>query len=348
MDSVNAIIDSTLQSWTQLFKFVSSTYKLDYDDLVSKWVAHIDFKSEFNVKTTGFNVKPVEVKQVESKNVEVIEEKCLVVQKNKKVCGKSVKSDGMCSLHLKTKSSKKEVESDNEQEHIKEPEVVESKKSKSKKEAEPEVVETPVKKTKKEPETEVVEPKKLKSKKEAEPEVVETKKSKSKKEAEPEVVENKKSKSKKEAEPEVVETPVKKTKKEPEPEVVEPKKLKSKKEAEPVVENKKSKDEPRKLQLKKYNDNMWLHEETSFVFSKEDKMVVGKLINNKVVDLTGEDIELCNKWKFKYIEPKKIINNQDKPNGESDNEDSDLEDSDVSSSEEEDEEESEEEGSDSE
>jgi len=114
---------------------------------------------------------------------------------------------------------------------------------------------------------------------------------------------------------------VKKSKKTVQPEVVESK-------------TKKSKDEPRKLSLKKYNDNMYIHDETQFIFNKEDKMVVGKLAGSKIVDLTLEDIELCNKWKFKYVEPKKIINAQTKPGGESDDEDnSELEDSDISSSE---------------
>ena len=315
MESVNSIVEATLQSWDQIFKFMSTTYKLDYNDVVNKWVSHINYKCEFNIKSDVFKVvedvapkvskpKSVGTPSDASKNEEVVAvDKCKVVQKNGKVCGKSIKSDGVCALHLKTKPVKSEPEVEAKEV---EPEV---KKSKTKKvvdpepEAEPEVKKSKTKK--------VVDPEPV-----AEPEV---KKSKTKKVAEPEPVaepeaEVKKSKSKKEVEPEPV--------------------------AEPEVKKSKSKEEPRKLQLKKYNDNMYLHEETNFVFNKEDKMVVGKLNNNKVVDLSSEDIELCNKWKFKYIEPKKI-NKVDKPEGESD--DSDIEDSDVSSSEEEEGSESEEE-----
>jgi len=45
----------------------------------------------------------------------------------------------------------------------------------------------------------------------------------------------------------------------------------------------------------------YVHHPTGLVFfSKEERVVYGKLVQNSVVELTADDIELCKTYHFKY------------------------------------------------
>ena len=64
-----------------------------------------------------------------------------------------------------------------------------------------------------------------------------------------------------------------------------------------------------KLEIKKNSNGHYVHEETSFVFDTKTQKVYGKLTkDNTIEELTPEDIDICNKYKFSYILP----NNLDK------------------------------------
>ena len=65
-----------------------------------------------------------------------------------------------------------------------------------------------------------------------------------------------------------------------------------------------------KLEIKRNSAGYYVHEETSFVFDTKSQKVYGKLTttNNNIEELTSEDIDICNKYKFSYILP----NNLDK------------------------------------
>jgi hypothetical protein len=63
-----------------------------------------------------------------------------------------------------------------------------------------------------------------------------------------------------------------------------------------------------KLEIKRNSDGYFVHTETSFVFDTKSQKVYGKLIDNKLEELTVDDIDICNKYKFSYILP----NNLDK------------------------------------
>jgi hypothetical protein len=46
------------------------------------------------------------------------------------------------------------------------------------------------------------------------------------------------------------------------------------------------------------------HPETSFVFDKKTKKAIGKQNEDGTIDdLTSEDIDICNQWKFQYVLP---------------------------------------------
>jgi len=64
-----------------------------------------------------------------------------------------------------------------------------------------------------------------------------------------------------------------------------------------------------KLEIKRNAAGYFVHAETSFVFDTKTQKVYGKLIGeDKIEELTAEDIDICNKYKFSYILP----NNLDK------------------------------------
>jgi len=64
-----------------------------------------------------------------------------------------------------------------------------------------------------------------------------------------------------------------------------------------------------KLEIKRNSDGYYVHEETSFVFDIKSQKVYGKLgKDNKIEELSADDIDICNKYKFSYILP----NNLDK------------------------------------
>uniref|UniRef100_A0A6C0CYJ9 Uncharacterized protein n=1 Tax=viral metagenome TaxID=1070528 RepID=A0A6C0CYJ9_9ZZZZ len=48
-------------------------------------------------------------------------------------------------------------------------------------------------------------------------------------------------------------------------------------------------------------NKLW-HQETGLVFDtiKDEKIVIGKVLDNKVISLTAEDVETCKNWRFKY------------------------------------------------
>ena len=75
------------------------------------------------------------------------------------------------------------------------------------------------------------------------------------------------------------------------------------------------------IQIKRNQFDNYEHFETGLVFSKLDKNVIGKQNEDgTIIELTKNDIELCNKFKFKYILPENL--NDDDENDE--DSDSDL------------------------
>lgn len=61
--------------------------------------------------------------------------------------------------------------------------------------------------------------------------------------------------------------------------------------------------------IKKNKFGNYEHEPTKMVFNKATKTVVGKQMENgNIVELTTEDINICNEYKFKYKLPEKIEN----------------------------------------
>jgi hypothetical protein len=58
-----------------------------------------------------------------------------------------------------------------------------------------------------------------------------------------------------------------------------------------------------KISLKKLPEfNTVWHEESALVFkSAKELVIVGKLVNKKIVPLQEDDIQLCDKYRFKYI-----------------------------------------------
>ena len=64
-----------------------------------------------------------------------------------------------------------------------------------------------------------------------------------------------------------------------------------------------------KLEIKRNAAGYFVHAETSFVFDTKTQKVYGKLVGeDKIDELSAEDIDICNKYKFSYILP----NNLDK------------------------------------
>ena len=66
------------------------------------------------------------------------------------------------------------------------------------------------------------------------------------------------------------------------------------------------------VKIKKNTFGNFEHSETGFIFNKESQEVVGKQNQDgQVIPLTDSDIELCNKFKFKYVVPETInsVNN---------------------------------------
>ena len=64
-----------------------------------------------------------------------------------------------------------------------------------------------------------------------------------------------------------------------------------------------------KLEIKRNTAGYFVHAETSFVFDTKSQKVYGKLISeDQIEELSAEDIDICNKYKFSYILP----NNLDK------------------------------------
>jgi len=66
------------------------------------------------------------------------------------------------------------------------------------------------------------------------------------------------------------------------------------------------------VKIKKNSFGNFEHSETGFIFNKESQEVIGKQNQDgQVIPLTDNDIELCNKFKFKYVVPETInsVNN---------------------------------------
>jgi hypothetical protein len=59
------------------------------------------------------------------------------------------------------------------------------------------------------------------------------------------------------------------------------------------------------IYIQKKND-MYIHEDTQFVFDITDKKVIGKWNDNKIHLLSYDDIQLCLKYKFKYELPENL------------------------------------------
>ena len=81
------------------------------------------------------------------------------------------------------------------------------------------------------------------------------------------------------------------------------------------------------IQIKRNQFGNFEHFETGLVFSKLDKKVIGKQNEDGTIrELTKNDIEICNKFKFKYIIPENL-NNKELDESDSDEEaNSDIDD----------------------
>ena len=61
------------------------------------------------------------------------------------------------------------------------------------------------------------------------------------------------------------------------------------------------------IQIKKNQYGNYEHPETKLIFNKETKQVIGKQKDNgDIGDLTDEDIQKCDQFKFSYVIPEKI------------------------------------------
>lgn len=59
--------------------------------------------------------------------------------------------------------------------------------------------------------------------------------------------------------------------------------------------------------IKKNNFGNYEHNPTKLVFNKATKTVIGKQMDNgDIIELTSEDIDLCNEFKFKFKVPEKL------------------------------------------
>ena len=66
------------------------------------------------------------------------------------------------------------------------------------------------------------------------------------------------------------------------------------------------------IQIKKNEHGNYEHPETKLVFNREEKTVVGtQKDDGTIADLTQEDIETCNQFKFTYRMPEKIKTNNE-------------------------------------
>ena len=67
------------------------------------------------------------------------------------------------------------------------------------------------------------------------------------------------------------------------------------------------------IAIKRNKFNNFEHEETSFVFDNKEKKVYGKQNSDGTISqLTKEDINLCNKYKFAYIIPDNLDSKSNK------------------------------------
>jgi len=74
------------------------------------------------------------------------------------------------------------------------------------------------------------------------------------------------------------------------------------------------------IAIKRNKFNNYEHEETSFVFDNKEKKVYGKQNSDgSISQLTKEDINLCNKYKFAYVIPDNLDSKSNKE-GEGDDE----------------------------
>ena len=61
------------------------------------------------------------------------------------------------------------------------------------------------------------------------------------------------------------------------------------------------------IQIRKNEFGNYVHSETQFIFSKDTQQVIGKQEDNgEISDLTKNDIDICNKYKFAYILPENL------------------------------------------
>ena len=59
----------------------------------------------------------------------------------------------------------------------------------------------------------------------------------------------------------------------------------------------------KKIIIRKHTSGKFWHPETQFVFeSEKNKIVIGKIIDEDIKDLSKSDIDICKKWKFPYKE----------------------------------------------
>ena len=62
--------------------------------------------------------------------------------------------------------------------------------------------------------------------------------------------------------------------------------------------------------IKKNKFGNYIHTPTKFVFNKDTKSVIGKEDDDgNILQLTQNDINICNKYKFKYVMPDDLNNN---------------------------------------
>ena len=88
------------------------------------------------------------------------------------------------------------------------------------------------------------------------------------------------------------------------------KKVVSKVSSTPVATKLTSNIKPAAIRMNQYGN--YEHAETSLIFDKKTKNVIGKQCDGEIKELTVEDIDICKQMKFDYVIPNNLDNNKNK------------------------------------
>ena len=79
----------------------------------------------------------------------------------------------------------------------------------------------------------------------------------------------------------------------------------------------------RVLRKHKLLGKLW-HQETGFVFKSEmERIVIGKCVDNKIVNLSEDDYDECKKWGFPFLKPDENDDGENEENDDGENEEND-------------------------